>query len=73
MLRVVAAGRARISCSCEPDMFVDGLPCCDQATARALVHAGLVRPARPGRVGDRVPATLTNAGYLALDPRPEVA
>jgi hypothetical protein len=73
MLRAVAAGRAQVSCSCEPDLFVDGLPCCDQVTARALVHAGLVRPARIGLVGERVPAVLTTAGLDALDTRPEAA
>lgn len=72
MLRAVAAGRAQVSCSCEPDMFVDGLPCCDQVAARALVRAGLVRPARLGVVGERVPAALTVAGLAALSP-PEAA
>ena len=29
MLRAVAAGRAKVTRSAEPDLFVDGLPCCD--------------------------------------------
>jgi hypothetical protein len=73
MLRAVAAGRAQISRGSEPDLFVDGLPCCDQAAARALVHAGLVCPERLGPAGDRVPAALTPAGFLLLASRPDVA
>ena len=73
MLRAVAAGRAEIACSCEPDLFVDGLPCCDQMAAHALIHAGLVRQSRPGLVGSRVPAVLTPAGYAALRTQPEAA
>src|SRR3954471_1736717 len=46
MLRAVGAGRAELTCSCEPDLRVDGLPCCDQATAHDLARAGLIRPAR---------------------------
>ncbi|WIV52922.1 hypothetical protein [Amycolatopsis nalaikhensis] len=72
MLRAVAAGRAQITCSREPDMFVDGLPCCDQAAARALIHAGLVRAARLGVAGERVPAALSAEGRSALNP-PEAA
>ncbi|GAA4531596.1 hypothetical protein GCM10023192_22100 [Amycolatopsis samaneae] len=66
MLSAVAAGRALVSLSCEPDLFVDGLPCSDQETAHRLAHAGLIRPARTGRIGDRVPAALTRAGRAAL-------
>lgn len=66
MLRAVAAGHAEITCSCEPDLYVDGLPCCDQNAARELVRAGLLRAARPGRVGQRVPALLTEPGHTAL-------
>ncbi|WP_199434489.1 hypothetical protein [Qaidamihabitans albus] len=66
MLRAVAAGRAHVSCSSEPDLFVDGVPCCDQFAAHALAREGLVRPARPGRVGQRVPAALTDAGRALL-------
>lgn len=65
MLRAVEAGRARVSLSCEPDLFVDGLPCCDQQVAHTLARAGLLRPAGPGRVGERVPAELTGRGRSA--------
>ncbi|GAA3549249.1 hypothetical protein GCM10022222_36090 [Amycolatopsis ultiminotia] len=66
-LAAVAAGHAEISCSCEPDLFVDGLSCCDQSTTRALVRRGLIEPAATGRpCGERVPATLTSAGTKAL-------
>ncbi|RSN34655.1 hypothetical protein DL990_13535 [Amycolatopsis sp. WAC 01416] len=67
MLRAVAAGRAQLSLSCEPDLFVDGLACCDQIAARRLARLNLVRPARPGRPGRRVPAKLTSAGYAAVE------
>jgi hypothetical protein len=66
MLRAVAAGRAHITVSVEPDLYVDGIPCCDQNTAHALAHTGLVAPARPAPPGSRVPARLTEAGRRAL-------
>ena len=40
MLRAVAAGRAHITVSVEPDLYVDEIPCCDQSTAHDLAHAG---------------------------------
>jgi hypothetical protein len=63
MLRAVAAGRAMMSGSCEPDLFIDGVACCDQMTAHVLAHAGYIRPSS---AGDRVPAELTEAGRAAL-------
>lgn len=66
-LRAVAEGHAEISCSCEPDLFVDGLACCDQHTAHRLAHLGLVAPAHDGQWGERVPARLTEAGAEALE------
>lgn len=66
ILRATANGRVRVSLSCEPDLFIDGLAFSDQAAARALVHAGLLRASRPGRIGERVPANLTSDGYTAL-------
>ena len=66
MLRAVAAGRAQVSCSAEPDLFVDGVPCCDQFTAHVLAHEGLVRPGQPGTPGQRVPAVLTRAGHALV-------
>lgn len=62
MLRAVDAGRAQMTCSSEPDLFVDGISCGDQFTAHALAHEGLIRPRHPGALGQRVPATLTPAG-----------
>jgi hypothetical protein len=66
VLRAAGTGRVHVSLSCEPDVFVDGLPCCDQPGARALVHAGLLRAVRPGRIGELVPARLTTAGDSIL-------
>lgn len=43
MLRAVAQGRAEITVSLEPDLYVDGLPCSDQSAAHRLAHAGLLR------------------------------
>ncbi len=65
MLRAVAAGRAQMSCSCEPDLFIDGFACCDQMTAHALAHGGYLRPGTEGATG-RVAAELTEAGRAAL-------
>lgn len=73
ILRATANGRVQVSLSCEPDLFIDGLTFTDQPTARTLVHAGLLRASRPGRIGERVPANLTTDGYTALrdaDPQP---
>ena len=39
MLRAVAAGRADVTSSSEPDLFVDGSACCDQMAAHALVRS----------------------------------
>jgi len=68
MLRAVVAGRAQISCSSEPDLFIDNMPCCDQYTAHMLAHAGLIEPASDGGVGELVPAQLTTDGEAALSP-----
>lgn len=67
MLRAVSDGRAELACSCEPDLFIDGLGCCDQYTAHRLASAGLIRPAIPGAIGERVPAELTVTGRAVLD------
>jgi len=66
MLRAVGAGRAELTCSCEPDLRVDGLPCCDQATAHELARAGLIRPVRVVAVGQWTRAELTTEGLRAL-------
>lgn len=66
MLRATAAGRAELTCSCEPDLRVDSLPCCDQVTARFLFHSGLVQRAAGGTTGQWMTARLTPAGENAL-------
>jgi hypothetical protein len=73
MLRAVVAGRAQISCSSEPDLFIDNVPCCDQYTAHMLAHAGLIEPATEGVVGELVAAQLTPAGAAAISPAPAAA
>ncbi|HKN52179.1 MAG TPA: hypothetical protein VJX66_06755 [Amycolatopsis sp.] len=66
MLRAVGDGRAELMCSCEPDLRVDGLSCCDQATAHELAHAGLIRAATVVALGQWSRAELTENGRLAL-------
>ncbi|ANN19758.1 hypothetical protein SD37_31820 [Amycolatopsis orientalis] len=68
MLRAVAQGRAEITVSQEPDLYVDGLPCSDQIAAHLLAHAGLIRPARDGTPGARVPAELSETGQNLVEP-----
>ncbi|MGQ0837811.1 hypothetical protein [Actinokineospora sp.] len=65
MLRAVQAGRAQMSCSREPDLYIDGVPCCDQFSAHVLTHDGLIAGAQ-GLFGQLVAATLTPAGHAAL-------
>lgn len=72
-LLAVAQGGAELTCSCEPDLFVDGLACCDQTTVHRLARAGLIAPAHPGTPGGRVPAVLTDAGKRALGTLPALA
>ncbi|WP_394615297.1 hypothetical protein JNUCC0626_36665 [Lentzea sp. JNUCC 0626] len=66
MLRAVAAGRAEVTGGAEPDLYVDGLPCCDRTATHDLVHAGLLRPSQPTSFGLRVGAELTDDGRAAL-------
>jgi hypothetical protein len=66
MLHAIAAGRAEITGSCEPDLFIDDLACCDQSAAHHLAHTGLVRAIGSVRVGQRVPAELTAPGSAVL-------
>ncbi|TDV55253.1 hypothetical protein [Actinophytocola oryzae] len=73
MLRAVVAGRAQMRCSSEPDLFIDGVPCCDQYLAHTLAHEGFIEPAHQGAVGKLVPAALTDAGLAALAPAPAAA
>ncbi|GAA2967022.1 hypothetical protein [Actinokineospora diospyrosa] len=65
MLRAVAEGRGHLASGSEPDLYIDGVPCCDQFTAHLLTHDGLVTGPH-GRFGELVPATLTAAGSAAL-------
>jgi hypothetical protein len=67
MLRAVCAGGCELSCSCEPDLFIEGRTSCDQLAAHLLSRLGLIRPATKGSVGQRVPAQLTHAGRRLLD------
>lgn len=67
VLAAVALGRAEMSCSCEPDLFIDGLCCCDQSAAHDLVRAGLIAPVMTVAPGTRVVAVLTQAGADALE------
>lgn len=66
ILAAVAAGRAEMTCSCEPDLFVDGLCCCDQITAHNLARAGLIAANGTARPGTRVAAVLTLTGAAML-------
>ncbi|MPY77604.1 MAG: hypothetical protein GEV04_03725 [Actinophytocola sp.] len=73
-LLAVAHGDAEMSCSSEPDLFIDGLACCDQFTAHRLARLGMIAPARPGRLRERVPARLTSAARVVLGlPSPAAA
>jgi hypothetical protein len=65
-LRAIHDGRAEMSYSCEPDLYVDGLACCDQTTAHELAEAHLIQPVHAAKAGERVPATLTSEGTAAL-------
>lgn len=66
MLRAVGDGRAMVTCSREPDLYVDGLCVCDQFTAHRLSRLALIRPTARATVGTRVPAELTTNGARAL-------
>jgi hypothetical protein len=73
ILRAVAAGGTEIALGAEPDLFIDGRCCCDQAAAHHLVHSGLIAARTLGLAGHRVAATLTPAGHRALGSTPLVA
>lgn len=66
ILGAVAAGRVQVACGCMPDLFIDGLCCCDQFTAHRLVWEGLVQPVTSGSPGCRVGAVLTAVGEQRL-------
>ena len=65
-LKAVASGQAEMTCSSEPDLFFDGLTCCDQMTAHRLANLGLIAPAHHGAPGERVPAVLTDTGQAVF-------
>jgi hypothetical protein len=67
ILRAVAQGRGELLAGCEPDLSVDG-GWCDHTAVTHLVCGGWICSARPARVGDRVPARLTDAARDALAP-----
>jgi hypothetical protein len=66
ILRAVASGNAEFVWGSEPDLYLDGRFCCDQAAVHQLVKAGLIGPASTTDVGERVLAVLTTAGRLEL-------
>lgn len=66
MLIAVSEGRGEITCSCVPDLYIDGLSCCDQYLAHKITGAGLVRPVTLGPAGQRVRAELSMAGVAVL-------
>lgn len=70
MLRAVAAGRAELTRSRIPDLYVDGRCCTDHAASALLITAGLIDRAGDGGRGTpaagRVPARLTPAGAALL-------
>lgn len=66
LLRAVGAGRCEVTGGSEPDLFVDGLACCDQVAAHNLVRAGLLRAVRVVSLSERAPAELTEEGRAAM-------
>ncbi|MCR6487378.1 hypothetical protein M8542_31565 [Amycolatopsis sp. OK19-0408] len=73
ILRAVAAGRGTLRCGYVPDLYVDGVACCDQHAVHSLARAGLLCAAREGVPGAVVPAALTELGNVALDASGEAA
>jgi len=66
IVRAGAAGGAELVFGAEPDLLLQGRCCCDQVAAHRLAHAGLIAPALPAGVGQRVPACLTPAGVARM-------
>ena len=66
VLRAVAAGRAELTGSCEPDLYVDGRCCTDHTVAGLLSRAGLITTPPPVPTGTRVVARLTPVGRAVL-------
>jgi len=70
MLRAVADGRAELTSSSIPDLYVDGRCCTDHAASALLIAAGLIDRAdacdRETPAAGRVPARVTLAGAALL-------
>jgi hypothetical protein len=66
ILRAIADGNAEFVWGSEPDLFIDGRFCCDQAAVHRLAKAGLIGPAGRAVVGKRIAAVITTAGRLEL-------
>lgn len=69
ILAAVAAGGAELVWGAEPDLYLDGRCCSDQAAAHRFVRHGLIAPAAVCQVGRRIAAKVTAAGQAHL---PEV-
>jgi hypothetical protein len=68
ILAAVAAGGAELVWGAEPDLYLDGRCCSDQAAAHRLVRSRLIAPALPCSVGQQVTAVVTAAGRALLAP-----
>ena len=66
ILRAVATGGAELAWGAEPDLLLDGRYCCDQPAAHRLARAGLIAPSEACAAGQRVAATVTEAGLREL-------
>ncbi|HEY3262664.1 MAG TPA: hypothetical protein VGJ95_20775 [Pseudonocardiaceae bacterium] len=66
ILRAVAQGRAELSGSCQPDLYVDGLTCSDQPLVHTMVRAGLIRRLTTSQAMGLSVAALTARGRQAL-------
>jgi hypothetical protein len=66
ILRAVATGGAELAWGAEPDLLLDGRYCCDQPAAHRLARAGLIGPIATCTAGQRVAATVTEAGRREL-------
>ena len=68
ILRAVAAGEGELTRSYEPDLYLEGRCCSDQAAVHRLTHARLITTTTAtttvtAAAGHRVPARLTAAGH----------
>lgn len=66
VLRAVAAGRAELTVSQAPDVFVDGQCCTDHTVAGVLTDADLIEAVEVAPLGSRVRARLTDRGAALL-------